>query len=234
MEIMYHGHSCIQIFTGGKSLIIDPFLRGNELAITLPEEIKTDAVLLTHAHIDHILDAEPIAKANDIPVVANVELATYMSWKGVKTIDMNIGGTVDLGFAKAKMIQAFHSSGIVLEEEQRIMYAGMPGGYIISAEGLTILHAGDTSLFGDMKMFGDRYSIDIAFVPIGDKYTMGIDDALQAAEWYNAKMTVPVHYNTFPLIQQDAQAFVQQLERKGLAGKVLQPGEVIDMERTNK
>ncbi|HEY2491760.1 MAG TPA: metal-dependent hydrolase [Paenibacillus sp.] len=229
MEIMYHGHSCIQIFTGGKSLIIDPFLRGNELAITLPEEIKTDAVLLTHAHIDHILDAEPIAKANDIPVVANVELATYMSWKGVKTIDMNIGGTVDLGFAKAKMIQAFHSSGIVLEEEQRIMYAGMPGGYIVTAEGLTILHAGDTSLFGDMKMFGDRYSIDIAFVPIGDKYTMGIEDALQAAEWYNAKMIVPVHYNTFPLIQQDAQAFVQQLKGKGLMGKVLQPGEVVEL-----
>lgn len=229
MKIMYHGHSCIQIFTEGKSLIIDPFLRGNELAITLPEEIKTDVILLTHAHMDHILDAEPIAKANDIPVVANVELATYMSWKGVKTIEMNIGGTVDLGFAKAKMIQAFHSSGIVLEEEQRIMYAGMPGGYIITAEGLTILHSGDTSLFGDMKMFGDRYSIDIAFIPIGDNYTMGIEDALQAAEWYNAKMIVPVHYNTFPLIQQDAQAFVNQLEGKGLTGKVLKPGEVIEL-----
>ncbi|MNP00987.1 metal-dependent hydrolase [compost metagenome] len=160
-------------------------------------------------------------------MVANVELATYMSWKGVRTIDMNIGGTVDLGFAKAKMIQAFHSSGIVLEDEQRIMYAGMPGGYIISAEGLTILHAGDTSLFGDMRMFGERYSIDVAFIPIGDKYTMGIEDAIQAAEWYNAKVAIPIHYNTFPLIQQDSNAFVHLLEEKGLHGQVLSPGEHI-------
>jgi L-ascorbate metabolism protein UlaG (beta-lactamase superfamily) len=235
MEIKYHGHSCVQIYTGSKSLIIDPFLRGNEIAVTTPEEITTDAILLTHAHMDHIQDAEPIAKANDIPVVANVELATYMSWKGVRTIGMNIGGTVDLGFAKAKMIQAFHSSGIVLEDEQRIMYAGMPGGYIITAEGLTILHAGDTSLFGDMRMFGERYSIDVVFIPIGDRYTMGIEDAVQAAEWYNAKIAVPIHYNTFPLIQQDSHAFVHLLEEKGLRGQVLSPGEQMEvLANTNK
>lgn len=108
MELIYHGHSCVQMITGEKSLIIDPFLTGNGLAVTKAENVKVDVVLLTHAHGDHISDADLIAKKNDAPVVAIVELATYMSWKDVNTIGMNIGGTVDLGFAKAKMVQAFH------------------------------------------------------------------------------------------------------------------------------
>ncbi|MDQ0170205.1 metal-dependent hydrolase [Paenibacillus tundrae] len=225
LQITYHGHSSVQLGTGEKSLIIDPFLRGNELAVTKPENIKTDVVLLTHAHMDHILDAEPIAKANNAKVVAIVELATYMSWKGLDTLGMNMGGTVDLDFAQAKMIQAFHTSGIVLEEEQRIMYAGLPAGYIINIGGKTILHAGDTSLFGDMKMIGDRHKIDVAFLPIGGHFTMGPEDALQAAEWFNAKLTIPVHYDTFPVIRQDAEKFVQQLASVGLEGRVMAPGD---------
>ncbi|WP_205620181.1 metal-dependent hydrolase [Cohnella thermotolerans] len=225
MEIVYHGHSCVQIVTEGKSLVIDPFLRGNPLAAAKPEDIKADAVLLTHAHADHILDAEPIAKANGAKVVAIVELATYLSWKGLDTIGMNLGGTVDLGFARAKMIQAFHTSGITLEDERGIVYAGTPAGFIIRAEGKTILHAGDTCLFGDMKLIGEREKIDLAFIPIGDHYTMGPDDALQAAEWYGARQVVPVHYNTFPVIRQDAEAFVNRLKEKGIRGKVLAPGE---------
>jgi L-ascorbate metabolism protein UlaG (beta-lactamase superfamily) len=229
LNITYHGHSSVQLGTENKSLVIDPFLRGNELAVTKPEDIKTDVVLLTHAHMDHILDAEPIAKANNAKVVAIVELATYMSWKGLDTLGMNMGGTVDLEFAKAKMIQAFHTSGIVLEEEQRIMYAGLPAGFIIDIGGKTVLHAGDTSLFGDMKMIGDRHQIDVAFLPIGGHYTMGPEDALQAAEWFNAKLTIPVHYDTFPAIRQDAEHFVQQLASKGLEGRVLAPGESISL-----
>ncbi|QHT62187.1 metal-dependent hydrolase [Paenibacillus lycopersici] len=231
MKIHYHGHACIQIDTGGKSLIIDPFLSGNPIAKTKPEDIKADAILLTHAHQDHILDAAPIAKANnDAPVVANVELATYMSWQGVKNaVGMNMGGTFDLGFAKAKMVQAFHSSGIVIEETKQILYAGMPAGFLVFAEGLTILHAGDTSLYGDMKMIGERHPIDVVFLPIGDHYTMGPEDALQAAEWYNAKLAVPIHHSTFPGIKQDAEKFVGQLETRGLKGKAMAPGDTLEV-----
>ncbi|MFF2481522.1 metal-dependent hydrolase [Paenibacillus sp. NPDC058071] len=229
MELIYHGHSCIQLSAEGKSLVIDPFLRGNELAVTKPEDVKVDAVLLTHAHIDHILDAAPIAKANNAPVVANVELAAYMSWKGVSTLDMNIGGTIDLGFAQAKMIQAIHSSGIVVPKEERVIYGGMPGGYIVTIGGVTVLHPGDTALFSDMKLIGDRHEIDVALVPIGDHYTMGPDDALLAAEWYQAKLTIPIHYNSFPAIRQDAEQFVERLAAKGLRGQVLQPGQAISL-----
>ncbi|MBP3965987.1 metal-dependent hydrolase [Paenibacillus lignilyticus] len=230
MKIQFHGHACIQISTGDKSLVIDPFLSGNPVAVQKPEALKTDAVLLTHAHQDHILDAAPVAIANDAPIVSIVELATYMSWQGAKTIGMNMGGTVDLGFAQAKLIQAFHSSGIVDMETKQIMYAGMPAGFLVFAEGLTILHAGDTSLFGDMKLIGDRYDIDVAFVPIGDHYTMGPEDALQAAKWYNAKLTVPIHHSTFPPIKQDAEKFVRQLEENGLKGRVMAPGDEFEVE----
>lgn len=230
MKINYHGHACIQIHTGGKSLVIDPFLSGNPVAKIKPDQLKVDAVLLTHAHQDHILDAPAIAQANNAPVVSIVELAAYMSWQGVeKTVGMNIGGTYDLGFAQAKMVQAFHSSGIVDPETKQIVYAGMPAGFLVFAEGLTVLHAGDTSLFSDMKLIGDRHPIDVVFLPIGDHYTMGPDDALQAAEWYNAKLTVPVHHSTFPLIKQDAEQFVQRLEERGLRGKVMAPGDEFEV-----
>jgi len=226
MEVIYHGHSCIQLLTSsGQSLIIDPFLRGNELAVVSAEDIHTDYVLLTHAHNDHIADAEAIARSNNAPIVATFELANFMSWKGLQTLEMNIGGTVDLGFAKITMIQAFHSSGIVLPDEQRIIYAGMPAGFIVRAEGKTVLHAGDTCLFSDMKLIGERFNIDLAFLPIGDRFTMGPEDALLAAQWFGAKQVVPVHYDTFAVIQQDAEQFVSALADKGIEGKALRPGE---------
>ncbi len=230
MELIYHGHSCVQIVTEDKSIVIDPFLRGNPIAVTKPEDIQAQYILLTHAHMDHILDAPTIAKANDAQIVAVVELADFFSGKGLKTIGMNLGGTIDLGFAKAKMVQALHSSGITLEDGT-VLYGGVPAGFIIQTEGLTILHSGDTALFSDMKLIGDRHQIDIAFLPIGDHYTMGPDDAIQAAGWYGAKLVIPVHYNSFPVIEQDAHSFVLQLESRGQRGKVLAPGDKLKISK---
>ncbi|MFT9848324.1 metal-dependent hydrolase [Aneurinibacillus sp. REN35] len=229
MKITYHGHSCVQVSNQGTSLIIDPFLTGNSLAKAKPEDIKVQYVLLTHGHGDHIGDALAIAKQNDATIIATHELATYMGWQGVKAHAMNLGGAYTFDFGKVKMTQAFHSSSIVLDEEQKIVYAGMPGGFLVTIEDKTLYHLGDTGLFSDLKMIGERNRIDVAFVPIGDNYTMGPEDALQASEWVGAKLTVPVHYNTFPAIEQDASAFVQELERKGLAGRVMNVGDEFEI-----
>ncbi|GIN98974.1 hypothetical protein J6TS1_48440 [Siminovitchia terrae] len=144
-----------------------------------------------------------------------------MGWKDLETEPMNIGGQLNLPFFKAKMIKAYHSSSNILEDEKKIIYLGNPAGYIIE----TILHAGDTSLHKDMKLIGQQHSIDLAFLPIGDRFTMGIDDAVQAAEWINPKLVVPIHYNTFPFIVQDAEEFVIKLSEKGITGIPLHIGE---------
>jgi L-ascorbate metabolism protein UlaG (beta-lactamase superfamily) len=229
MELIYHGHSCVQIKSGDQSLIIDPFLSGNPLSVTKLEDIQVQYILLTHAHMDHILDALPIAKANDAKIVATFELANLMRWKGADVIEVNLGGSVDLGFAKAKLVQAFHSSAIEIEEEQRLLYAGMPGGYIIRCEDKTIYHAGDTALFSDMKMFGELHEIDLAFLPIGDTYTMGPREAAIAAEWLRAKHVVPIHYNTFPPIKQEAADYIQLLQDRGIQGTAMKPGDRINL-----
>ncbi|WP_028561093.1 metal-dependent hydrolase [Paenibacillus pinihumi] len=225
LEIIFHGHSSVQITTGGQSIIIDPFITHNPLAKVKVEDIKVQYVLLTHAHEDHIGDAAAIAKNNDATIVTMVELANYFSWQGVKTQGMNLGGAREFEFGRVKLTQAFHSSGVTLDQEKNIMYMGMPSGLLLTIEGKTIYHAGDTALFGDMKMYGELNNIDLAFLPIGDNYTMGPEDALIAAKWLNAKLTVPVHYNTFDLLKQDGQLYVDKLTENGLNGKVVQPGE---------
>jgi L-ascorbate metabolism protein UlaG (beta-lactamase superfamily) len=230
MKVEYHGHSCVQLTSGGQSIIIDPFLTDNPTASVHPESIRAQYVLLTHAHGDHIQDAVTIAKQNDATLIAIHELATYMSWQGVRVRDMNIGGKLSLGFAEVQMVPAFHSSGIVLHDTKEIIYAGMPAGLLIRWNGLTILHAGDTNLYSDMKLIGQKNKIDLAFLPIGDLYTMGPEDAAEAAEWLNAKRVIPVHYNTFELIQQDGENFVQLLANRGIEGKALRPGESITLE----
>ncbi|MBI0576617.1 metal-dependent hydrolase [Neobacillus cucumis] len=226
MKISYHGHSIVQIQTEGKTILIDPFIRGNSLTDLNVEEVNPDVILLTHGHNDHVGDTVEIAKRTGALVVANADLTTYLSWQGVQTHGMNIGGAYQFDFGKVKLTQAFHGSGYATVNNE-IVYCGMPTGILFSNEGKTIYHAGDTGLFSDMKLIGERHPIDIAFLPIGDNFTMGAEDAAYAAKLLNAKTVVPIHFNTFPPIKQDPNKFIELLEEQN--GKVLQPGEAIEL-----
>ncbi|MFC0557927.1 metal-dependent hydrolase [Halalkalibacter alkalisediminis] len=227
MKLSYHGHSVVCVETLGTKLIIDPFITGNGLTDLDPDQLKVDVILLTHGHNDHVGDTVALAKKNDALVIAPFELSTYLSWQGVRTHPMHIGGSHEFDFGTVKLTQAFHGSSYTIEEEQKMVYTGMPAGLLFTAEGKTIFHAGDTALFGDMKLIGERNTIDVAFLPIGDNFTMGPEDAAIAAEWLQAKRVVPIHYNTFPVIEQDPVEFAENLSgKKGLPLKV---GESIEL-----
>lgn len=208
MEISYHGHSIVKINTNGTNIIIDPFIRGNDCTDLKVEDEKPDVILLTHGHNDHVGDTIEIAKENNSLVVAPNELANYLAWQGVNAHPMHIGGSYKFNFGKVKYTLAFHGSSFVTTNNE-IIYTGMPGGILFYAEGLTIYHAGDTALFGDMKLIGERNNIDVAFLPIGDNFTMGPEDAAYAVSLLKPKKVVPIHYNTFPLIRQNPKRFVE-------------------------
>lgn len=226
MKVSYHGHSVVKVVTETHTILIDPFISGNELTDLKVGNEKPDVILLTHGHNDHVGDTVELAKKNDALVVAPFELATYIGWQGVNTHPLHIGGGYDFEFGRVKLTQAFHGSSYETEDKQ-IIYTGMPAGILLTAEGKTIYHAGDTALFSDMKLIGMRNTIDLAFLPIGDNFTMGPDDAVLAAEFINAKTVVPIHYNTFPPIKQDPEKFVSML--KGQEGKVMNAGDVIEL-----
>jgi L-ascorbate metabolism protein UlaG (beta-lactamase superfamily) len=222
MNITYYGHSVVLIEAGGKKIIIDPFITGNGLCPIKQEDLQVDVILLTHGHNDHVGDTVELAKRCNALVVAPFELATYLSWKGVETHPMHIGGSYTFDFGTVKLTQAFHGSSYE-EEGEKIVYTGMPAGILFTYNGKTIYHAGDTALFSDMKLIGELNAIDMAFLPIGDNFTMGLEDAALAAKWIQAKTIVPIHFNTFPVIKQDPEKFLSLLEDKN--GLIMHPGE---------
>lgn len=226
MEISYHGHSVVRVKTATHTILIDPFITGNELCDLDPNEVEADVILLTHGHNDHVGDTVEIAKRTGALVVALNELAVYLASKGIETHPMNIGGAYDFDFGRVKYTQAFHGSSYE-EEDGTFIYTGMPGGILLTVEGKTLYHLGDTALFSDLKMIGELNDIDVAFIPIGDNFTMGPDDALIAADWVNAKIVVPVHYNTFPIIKQDPDDFAAKV-RTG-EGRALKVGESFEL-----
>lgn len=226
MKVSYHGHAVVQIQSNGKTIIIDPFITGNGLTDLRPDEVSADVIILTHGHGDHLGDTLEIAKRNGSLVISSAEIAAYLSWQGIHTHGMNIGGSYQFDFGKIKFTQAFHSSGYITERKE-IIYLGMPMGVLFMNEGKTIYHAGDTSLFTDMELIGERNPIDLAFLPIGDNFTMGPEDAAYAAKLLKAKTVVPIHYNTFPVIRQDPNKFIHLLENEN--GLIMQPGEELEI-----
>ncbi|WP_018662502.1 metal-dependent hydrolase [Heyndrickxia acidiproducens] len=227
MKVSFHGHSIVKVETNGKTILFDPFITGNGQTDLKVQDEHPDVIILTHGHSDHIGDTEALAKKKNALVIANNEVAHYLNWQGLKTHPLHIGGSCQFDFGRVKLTQAFHGSAIVDENQQEITYLGMPAGVLLMAEGKTIYHAGDTGLFSDMKLIGERHPIDLAFLPIGDNFTMGPEDAAVAAKFLQAKTVVPIHYNTFPLIQQDPQKFIDALD--GVNGKIMKPGDAIEL-----
>ena len=225
MRITFLGHSAVRLRIGEADVLIDPFLSDNPLAGANADDLAPTHVLLTHGHPDHVGDTVALARRSGATVVAAVEVAAWIGAQGVEdAVGINMGGGLDLGFGRVSLHPAWHSNSLPDGS-----YGGMPGGLLIQAEGRTVYHAGDTALFSDLALVGRR-GLDLAFVPIGDHFTMGPADAVEAVRLLAPKRVVPVHYDTFPPIRQDAHAFAIRVERETDArGQVLAPGEDLDL-----
>lgn len=226
MQISFHGHSVVKIITASHTILIDPFISGNGQTDLVASEEQPDVILLTHGHNDHVGDTIDIAKRNDALVIATFELARYLESQGVRTHAMGLGGAYEFEFGRVKYTQAFHSSSFTTADGE-IIYAGMPGGILFTEGGKTVYHAGDTALFGDMKLIGERNAIDVAFLPIGDNFTMGPEDAAYATELLKPKVVVPIHYNTFPGIQQNPYGFKELVKTSEV--HILKAGDKIEL-----
>ncbi len=224
MKLKYFSHSAFQITTdNGKVILIDPFLTGNPTSPVKVEDVHADYIVLTHGHGDHLGDALTIAERDGSLIIAVNELADYVAAKGVKAHNMHIGGGYDFDFGRVKFTIAHHGSKTPDGE-----YVGEPAGVVISVDGKNIYHCGDTGLFYDMKLIGEMTSLDYMLTPIGDNFTMGIDDAVKAVELANPKVAIPMHYNTFPVIVADPQEFKQKVKAIGKKAIVLEYGEEIE------
>ena len=222
MKLRWLGHSCF-IIEGNDKIVVDPFITGNPLCTVSPDDIRIDMVAITHSHEDHLGDGIHIALKNNAPLIAIHEIAVYAASKGVNAEGINIGGGITVNKTNISMTPAWHSSGI---GKPNIPVATCPAGLIINS-GKIVYLAGDTCLFSDMKLIQRLFKPDIALLPIGGRYTMDTHQAAIAAEWINAKVTIPMHYNTFDIIKQDPQEFKTLAEENAREVVILKPGEEI-------
>lgn len=227
--VTWLGHAVVQIRTAkGTEILIDPFIEHNPKypkGHRLPQ--KLDLLLLTHGHSDHIADAAAVAKQHGPEVVAMVELADWLNSKGVeKASGMNLGGSYKVKDVTVSMVEARHSSGI--EDGGKIIYGGEPVGYVLTIDdGPVLYHAGDTAPFLDMQLIRELYAPDIAFLPIGDYYTMGPRGAAVAARYLGAKTVIPIHYGTFPVLTGTPEELEKHLSGSGIEMLKPKPGEAL-------
>lgn len=226
MRVTYLGHSCFFVETAKARLLLDPFLTGNPTAARAAADIACDYILVSHGHEDHLGDALAISKRCGAPIVANYEIAEYFAAQGAQTHGMNPGGGWNFPFGRVKLTLAHHSSSV--EAGLKAVYLGVACGLLLSADGRQVYHAGDTALFLDMQLIG-RVGLDLAMLPIGDNYTMGPEDAVEALNLLRPKVAVPMHYNTWPPIAQDAAAFAARAAQSGHVVKPLKPGEALTL-----
>lgn len=220
MELKFLGHSCFLLDDGVHKVLTDPFLTGNAEAAVSAEQVEADYIFVTHGHSDHVGDAVDIAKRTGAPVCCTVDLAEGLFGPaGVQVQVGNLGGTIPMPFGSAKFFQAIHGSGV----------AGcLSCGFLFEMGGRKIYHAGDTALMSDMALLAEE-KIDVALLPIGDVFTMGPADALRAVKMIQPKLVIPMHYNTFPPIAQDPDAFAAAVKAAGFEARVLRPGETLSL-----
>ena len=220
MDVRFLGHACFSLSDGDTTVLIDPFLTGNPKAAASADEVNATTILLTHGHGDHVGDTVGIAKRTGAPVVAITELAGELEEEGLQVVNANLGGTASFDWGWAKLVPAWHTSttpkGTV----------NTPAGLVVNFQDTLIYHLGDTALFSDLALVGKRRQIDIALMCIGGHYTMDRTDAVEAARLIGAGTVIPCHYNTFPPIETDAEAFKSDVESATSSSVViLEPGE---------
>jgi L-ascorbate metabolism protein UlaG (beta-lactamase superfamily) len=226
LSITWFGHATVVLTSpGGKRIVFDPWLTGNPKAPAGAKIDKADIICVTHGHSDHTSDVVPVARATGATVVAVFELANYFQSKGLKDVlAMGIGGTIEAKGVKVSMTPAVHSSSVT--EDGKVIYLGEPTGFVVRLEdGRAVYFAGDTALFGDMRLIREQYAPEIAFLPIGDHFTMGPEAAARACDLLGVRQVVPIHYGTFPILTGKPEDLKKLVEPKGVDVLVLKPGE---------
>ena len=225
MKLRYFSHSAFQITTNsGHRILVDPFLDGNPTSPVTAADVEADFILLTHGHGDHLGDALDIAQRCNALCICENELASYLLSKGLNAHTMHIGGEYGFEFGRVKLTQALHTS-VTPDKECH----GAATGMLIRLDDTLIYHMGDTGLFSDLRLIGEMEDVDCLLAPIGDNFTMGIRDAVKACEFIQPKLVIPMHYNTFPVIEADPKEFKRQVEAKDLVCRVLEFGEEIEL-----
>lgn len=225
MKITFYGHASLGIEVGGKHILVDPFISGNPMASHIDSNtLKADYILLTHAHGDHILDAEAIAKRTEAVIVSNAEIAGYFAQRELNAHPMNHGGSWQFDFGRVKYVNAIHSSSFPDGSN-----GGNPGGFVIESEHKNIYIAGDTALTMDMKLIPMRTKLDLAILPIGDNFTMDVEDAIIASDFIECDKILGYHFDTFGYIKINHDEAIRKFFDKGKDLMLLEIGESIEL-----